>query len=241
MKRKSDNRVRHTAWIVFAVSLMLAGWTMAQPPAPGPGGPGGPGKGRPAGPGLLQVVLRDADTDGNQQISLEEFKAGLTKHAEDLFKRLDRNGDGSLTPEDRPAGGPEGPMGRPMGPGGPLMEKIREADKDGDGKVTFEEISASMPQVTQEQFKQFDRNGDGVLSAQDRGPGPMRELFDKADADKSGTVTFEELKAAKPDVTQEQFKQWDRNGDGTLSPDDRPAGPGPGPAPGTPAAPAPNK
>lgn len=235
MKRKSDNRVR-AAWIAFAVSLMLAGWTMAQPAAPGPGGPGGPAMGRPGGPGLLQVVLKDADTDGNQQISLEEFKAGLTEHAEELYKRLDRNSDGVLTPEDRPA---SGPVGRPMGPGGPLMEKIREADKDGDGKVTFEEISAAMPQVTQEQFKQFDRNGDGVLSAEDRGPGPMREIFEKADADKSGTVTFEELKAAKPDVTQEQFRQWDRNGDGTLSPADRPAGPGP--AAGTPAAPTPKK
>ncbi len=227
MKRKSENRVRYAAWMALVAGVLLTGWSMAQPPAPpAPPAPGAGGSGARGGVVSLLDIAQEADTDGNKQVSLEEFKAALNKNAETIFKKMDRNGDGVLTQEDRPVGAGPGALG------GPIMEKFREADKDQNGKVTFEELSVVMPNMTQERFKQFDRNGDGVLSAEDRGPGPMRDMFEKADADKNGSVTFDEIKAVKPDVTQEQFKQWDRNGDGVLSPADRPAGPGPGaPAP----------
>lgn len=40
------------------------------------------------------------------------------------------------------------------------------------------------------------------------------------DADGDGLVTFEELVAAHPDVTEETFNAADTNGDGTLDEDE---------------------
>lgn len=41
--------------------------------------------------------------------------------------------------------------------------------------------------------------------------------FATADADGSGTVTWEEVQAALPDVTEEQFRAADADGSGDLS------------------------
>lgn len=41
--------------------------------------------------------------------------------------------------------------------------------------------------------------------------------FTTVDADASGTVTWEEVQAALPDITQEQFQAADADGSGDLS------------------------
>jgi len=46
----------------------------------------------------------------------------------------------------------------------------------------------------------------------------------RADANKDGKVSFDELKAVRPESTPERFKTMDTNGDGFLGPEDRPAG-----------------
>lgn len=38
-----------------------------------------------------------------------------------------------------------------------------ELDTDGDGLVTLEEISAALPEITEETFTMMDANGDGTL------------------------------------------------------------------------------
>jgi len=57
------------------------------------------------------------DKDGNGQVTLEEYKAPLSH----LVANLDRNKDGTLSPDDRPMGmhgpGKHRPMGGPGGPG----------------------------------------------------------------------------------------------------------------------------
>ncbi|MBN2308673.1 MAG: EF-hand domain-containing protein, partial [Candidatus Hydrogenedentes bacterium] len=118
--------------------------------------------------------------------------------------------------------------------------RLRQMDNNGDGQVTFEEVLAVHPGATRDRFDRMDRNGDGVLSKADRpdgtpgqGPGSMTDkmaLLKKADADQNGTVTFEELSAVMPQMTRERFARIDRNGDGVLTKEDRPAGePGQGP------------
>jgi Ca2+-binding EF-hand superfamily protein len=82
----------------------------------GPGGPGGPD-------GRRGEMMRRADTNKDQKVSLEEFTNFLHMDAPNQFKRIDSNGDGYITPEDRPQRGPGGPGGRgPGGPDGPRPE-----------------------------------------------------------------------------------------------------------------------
>ncbi|MGI9415683.1 MAG: hypothetical protein ACR2PM_18550 [Hyphomicrobiales bacterium] len=41
--------------------------------------------------------------------------------------------------------------------------------------------------------------------------------FDKVDANTDGSLTFEEVAAAMPNMTEDQFKAADADGDGVLS------------------------
>lgn len=80
-----------------------------QRPPGGPGGPGGPRMGSP----LVEAL--DLNKDGT--IDADE----IAKAVESL-KKLDKNNDGKLTPDEyrpqRPGGGPGGEGRGPRGPGG---------------------------------------------------------------------------------------------------------------------------
>lgn len=212
------------------------------------------GRGRARHPGNGGGFLREADANGDRQVTFDELAAVRPQVTRERFARLDRNGDGVLTPADRRGG--QGPDGRPRGHG----PGYREADTDGDGQVTFEELKARRPQLTRERFDRMDRNGDGALSRADRpegrgpggyghgerrghgGPGGDRgHMLQKADADKDGKVTFEEFSDFRIEGTRERFDRLDTNNDGALTPEDirhtarhRPNGdrgrPGPGAA-----------
>ncbi|MGQ9365542.1 hypothetical protein [Azospirillum sp. ST 5-10] len=84
-------------------------WQTAQAqPGMGQGRGMGPGAGAGAGPGRMFTML---DADGNGAVSLPEFLAGpqgrsgvdpqlMAQHRTQRFQQLDRNGDGSLTPDE---------------------------------------------------------------------------------------------------------------------------------------------
>lgn len=140
--------------------------------------------------------LWELDTDRSGGVSLEEFKAGqLVKKLpldkqEAVFKRLDTNGDGVITPQDRPEPRnkkPEG-KGRPPGPEGKRPDKTagpeqinRKLDLDGDGALSFEEfrVGASVRNLTEDEqedrFELLDRNGDQKISPEDFPPPPPPE------------------------------------------------------------------
>lgn len=46
-------------------------------------------------------ILKQIDSDGDHKITYEEFKAFFEKRIEERFKKLDRNGDGVISIEDR--------------------------------------------------------------------------------------------------------------------------------------------
>jgi len=158
------------------------------PPGMGPGGE--PGRGGPP----LMALLKKADADQDQRVTLEELKAAAPAFIEEWFKKLDRNGDGALSKEDRPERPEPGQWGvgeRPRkdkgGPGkarfggrqragegrpdrGQFLEKLKQGDANADGKITYEEARTMFPNMPEHAFGRMDRNGDGVLSAKDKRP-----------------------------------------------------------------------
>lgn len=112
---------------------------------------------------------------------------------------------------------------RQRGPGA-LPGLLNKADANEDGKITFKELKAVAPKMTEERFKRMDQDGDGVLTKKDR-PKPG-ELLKKADKNEDGKITFKELKTVAPKMTQEKFNHMDRNKDGVISKEDRPEGQG---------------
>ena len=73
----------------------------------------GPPRGRH---GQGREVLKEIDANGDKQVTRGEFMAWHVMKAEERFTKMDSNGDGVLTEEDRPARPPR-PAGE--GRGGP--------------------------------------------------------------------------------------------------------------------------
>jgi len=99
---------------------------------------------------------------------------------------------------------------------GSAADALGKLDRDGDGKITREEMRPPKPD-----------GGDAPDASVPKGPPPgMRPpppVIAALDADGDGTISAEELKAAP-----ESLKELDENGDGELSPEElHPHGPPP--------------
>jgi Ca2+-binding EF-hand superfamily protein len=205
-------------------------------------------------PNPLMEAL-DADKDG--VLSAEEIEGAVA-----ALKSLDKNEDGRLDGEEvRPRG-----MGMPPGmrdgfprggfpgggfPGGDrpdgaapaeadagaMVERMMQMDKDGDGKLSKEEL----PDRLQSMLARGDRNEDSVLDkdeisaiARERsgggrpgepggeGAGPggpggrggdfVGQMMNRMDADKDGKLTGDEI----PEFLRGRLTEIDTNGDGGL-------------------------
>lgn len=171
------------------------------PEAQGPG-PQGPRRGPAGGP-----------PDAEQ----------IRKRADGLMKRLDKNGDGRLTPDEFPEKG---------------RLDLAKLDRNQDGAVDLLELTAGIheragrgaprggAQQLVRQAKQWDANGDGVIEREEwKGPQP---LFTRVDADQDGKVSSKELKKFAKEagrrwnnrVSEAAFSRFDENGDGKISADE---------------------
>jgi Ca2+-binding EF-hand superfamily protein len=118
--------------------------------------------------------------------------------AEQMFKRLDSNGDNQLVAEEAP-----GPFADRF------AEMVERGDTDGDKQLSRKEFLAMSrrlaefesarpdPQAVRQAYRQllkrFDGDGDGQLSVREAPP-RIAENFDRADADANGKLDEAELK-----------------------------------------------
>lgn len=149
----------------------------------------------------------------------------------------------------QPAEPPVAPPGEREGPPGgdkhPFLEAWKAADKDADGFISASEFAAmprieNLPEEKRNNiFKRLDKNEDGKLGRDELsrmgGKGhdkhePMKRLWE-LDADKSGGISFDEFKAGQvfqklpPEKQEAIFKRIDTDGDGLITPKDRPQRP----------------
>jgi hypothetical protein len=148
-----------------------------------------PQRGRHGGP----MAMADADKDGN--VTRAELTQALTAR----FARLDTNGDGKVTREEREASRAARTDAR--------FDKV---DADDNGQISKAEFEAGHDKrMGGGKHKRghggmkgggfggrADADKDGTLTREEYLAGPLA-LFDKADADKDGTVTAAEQQAAR--------------------------------------------
>lgn len=189
----------------------------------------------------MMEMWKKADTDGDGSISLAEFAAmerpgrlPEEKRAE-IFKRIDKNADGKIGPDEMPKGHPGGGM--------PPLEQV---DFDKDGKIVFEEFQklgfvARLPEDRQRAlFARMDRDGDAALTPKDRperdgrGKGKGERRFNPLDMVKNhdkngdGALSFDEfremswLKDKGEDEQEEHFERFDKNTDLKIDASDFP-------------------
>eukprot|EP01066_Platyproteum_vivax_P015120 Platyproteum_vivax@DN6720_c0_g1_i1.p1 len=137
--------------------------------------------------------------------------------APEVFKGIDENGDGFLSPAELKRGLTQ--LGVPEKEVNNVIEAM---DADGSGMVSYTEFVASLVQVGSEEFeqnlwnafRQFDLNGDGTITADEfralllqpeqkekianiQGQRPddfdVDKIIDEIDTDKDGVVNFDEF------------------------------------------------
>lgn len=145
------------------------------------------------------VAALDANQDGT--ISSAEIKASTVALA-----KLDANGDGRVSAEElRPVFGPEGMRGE-RGFGG-------EGQRRGEGGPGPGATPAMSADDLADTLMAFDRNGDGKLTRAEI-PERFQGLFDRADTNKDGVLTKEELKQSATASVAEAAKGGERGGRG---------------------------
>lgn len=217
-------------------SLATIAIFVAQASAQVPGGgfnqggppPGGPQGGfHPGGPGMMgppQNVMFDAiDVDGDGIITKAELRKAIV-----ALRKLDADGDGNITRAE------VSPMGGPMGDPAQMVDRLLQGDRDGDGKLTAEELPGP---IGERMLQDGDTNGDGALDrdellaalqiARDRfGGGQVPGAFPNGQPGfQGGPQGFRGGPGGAnfdPQQMTGRMMQFDRNGDGKLSADELP-------------------
>ena len=148
-----------------------------------------------------------------------------------LFKRLDKNSDGSITIDEVPEGQQR-----------LLQRLLRQGDQNGDGKLTMQEFErANTPDESpktplnqegggrdeaRQRFEMLDRNKDGKVTL-DEVPEPLRDrlkpIFDRSGKKELNIEDLGRFGSGGRPGPDDFFKRLDTNSDGKVSKDELPA------------------
>lgn len=105
-------------------------------------------------------------------------------------------------------------------PRGPLPERLKAADTNGDGMISREE-AAALPALAKH-FDEIDANGDGQITSKELRAYRQKAraaYWKKIDTDGDGRISRAEAQANAPRLAQ-HFDELDANKDGFLTPDE---------------------
>lgn len=148
-----------------------------------------------------KMMVMRLDTTGNGYVTQDEFMAATTKR----FARLDRNGDGKLSPDE-------------------LGKRFDKLDANHDGVVTRDEFLAAATTM----YRQFDTQHNGRVTASEIAASPKAQeraahgadrAIKRMDSNGDGVVSQDEFLAA----AHKRFSRLDKNGDGSITADEMPA------------------
>jgi Ca2+-binding EF-hand superfamily protein len=123
-------------------------------------------------PDVIKNFVAQSDANNDGKLSFEEFSKDKPGVARETFDSMDTNKDGVISSDDKQ---PTPPTRKPkptrivQGDGKARFER---ADKNGDGKLTYDEAKTEFTNLTEESFKLRDADGDGFLGPNDRAARP---------------------------------------------------------------------
>lgn len=168
---------------------------------------------------FFRRLRRTADRDGDDQLSREEFVAGLAErpipgagqpgqapraeiNPEELFRRADRNRDEKVTLDEFPEERREA-----------LRPRFERADRDGDGALSMTEFGELARAFARDARTQPGRPPQTQPAQTDQGAtADGEQLFFAIDANGDGALSADEIAAAA-----EAIKKLDFDGDGTVT------------------------
>jgi Ca2+-binding EF-hand superfamily protein len=129
--------------------------------------------GNPPAPDAPRDEMR-ADTDHDGRVSRAEYDAAASQRRSDWFDKLDLNKDGYITQDEMN----QARETRRANMRGRMDEKFKEADANGDGQLSLDEVQAKMPRLAAH-FGDLDKDQNGLLTKEelaqghrDHGPRP---------------------------------------------------------------------
>jgi Ca2+-binding EF-hand superfamily protein len=118
----------------------------------------------------VEAEMRSMDSNRDGKISASEHAAG----AKQMFQGMDGNQDSRVTPVE--------------------MDAAQKPMKAADASHGHENHSGKAEMSSVDKIKVVDKDGDGVLTAQEHEAG-SKKMFSKMDADKDGFLTAAEISA----------------------------------------------
>ncbi len=99
----------------------------------------------------------------------------------------------------------------------PAGKQFKDADVNKDGKVDAPELTIMIINMTPAKFKEYDKNGDGILDQNEFKAAGTGKAFKDVDYNKDGKIDVSEFTVIMMTVSPEWFKKADKDSSGFLN------------------------